>query len=646
MYLKKNILFCLLMGFALLHGQNRKSKGDGYFFSYAYADAIAAYEGDLEKAYTLSPKQYLNLADSYFKTENFDKATELYLRLFALDSIMGDFHMNRLLQGLIKTASDDQVQQFLNNEKLLLSKEIKENATLNASLLKSGNNADDLEFKVFNIAANSAQSDFSPSFYGTNLLFTSGRPSEKRASYGPSGEAYLNIFKGEIDDGGEIGLPKPFGDLQNSEFHKATPFFSKGLNSIFYVLSNTFEDELEFDDKGKNALGIGMQKIGGDFKFLWRDLSTSFYYPFYDDKTSKLFFAANLEDGFGGTDIYYVNTSGGQVMSAPINLGPEINTPGNEIAPYLFEGTLYFSSDAFYGLGGMDIYKSNLGPNMKFSIPVNLGNQINSEKDDFGFIIRNEGEGLLGYFSSNREGGKGGDDIYGFLVDEKPGIKTLALSGQVKNRYSGEAIEGVSIVLETPRGELLKEVFTDESGNYRIEVPWQEETKLSMAKEEFSEFSEMYDADALSQIQKKALKVSLIAYEDIVEEKEDQKVIKLKKFFFDKNSSRLTDAIKIELNKVVEAVKAFPALELRIESHTDSRGGSATNFNLSQARSNAIKKYLMESGVAASNILYAIGYGEDKLLNQCKNGVYCLESQHKENMRSLIVVLNDNILFN
>ena len=645
MSLKKNILFCFLLGFAMIYGQGKKSKGDGYFFSYAYADAIAAYEGDLEKGHNLSPKQYLNLADSYFKTEDFEKATDIYLKLFAQDSVLGNYHLNMLLQGMGRTSSPQRVRDFLENEKLGLSKELQENASFNTELLNSGKEGVELDFKIFNLGVNSPQSDFSPAFYGTSLLFTSGRPLNKRASYKPTGEAYLNIFDGQIIDDGQVNSANTFGDIRSSDYHKATPYFSEELNSVFYVLSNTFEGDLEFDENGKNALGIGMQRIGGDFKFLWRDLSTSFYYPFYDHQTSRLYFAANLEDGYGGTDIYYVNTSRGQIMSAPINLGPVINTPGNEIAPYIFEETLYFSSDVFYGLGGMDIYKSNMGAGLKFSIPVNLGEQINSEKDDFGFIIRNDGEGLLGYFSSNREGGKGGDDIYGFQVDAKPGIKTLALSGKIVRRYADEPIEGVSIALETPEGELLREVFSDEDGNYRIEVPWLDRARLTITKEKFSAFRQDYDAAALEQMQKNPWAISLMAYNDVVEEKENQKVIKLKKFFFDKGTSRITADIEAELNKVVEVVKAFPAMELRIESHTDSRGGGATNFRLTQARSDGIKKYLLEKGVPASNILYSIGYGEDKLLNQCKNGVFCLEAQHRENQRSLIVVLNDNILF-
>ena len=131
----------------------------------------------------------------------------------------------------------------------------------------------------------------------------------------------------------------------------------------------------------------------------------------------------------------------------------------------------------------------------------------------------------------------------------------------------------------------------------------------------------------------------------MVEEKEKQTVIKLNKFYFDSGRTSLKPEIETELDKVVEVMKSFPQLQLRIESHTDSRGGSATNFRLSQKRADAMKAYLMKKGVSASSILYAIGYGEDKITNVCKNGVYCLEMLHKQNQRTLIVILNYNLLF-
>ena len=638
-------IFIILFAITVSLGQSKNSKGDDYFFQYAFKQAINAYENDMEDGIVLSQTQYLNLADSYFQTENYEKATKMYLQYFSNDTITDNYRLNRLLLGLSKTSDKGQVNELLNTKGLSLHKELLENTEFNTNLMATSNTEDEPEFRIFNLESNSPQSDFSPSFYNDNLLFSSGRPMGKKISYEPAGEAYLDIFKGKINEDGQIVNLTPLELLNSSEYHKATPYFSEKLNSFFYVLSNTFEGELEFDNNGKNALAIGFQRLDGDFKFLWRDLSTSFYYPFFDANTDRLYFAANLKGGYGGTDIYYVNTNRGNVMSAPINLGPRINSPGNEIAPYIFEKSLYFASDVFYGFGGMDIYKANVSTNDQYGIPLNLGKSINTEDDDFGFVIKNHGDGLLGYFASNRPGGKGGDDLYGFMVDEKPGIKTLVLEGKITRWANKSPLPGANIILRETNGKLLKTMVTSEDGVFRIEVPWQDEVIFQVSKKRYSTFKQNYTSNTLEEPQDIKADVDLVAYDDIVEEKESQTVIKLKKFYFQKSKSSVTNEIAEELDKVVEVINLFPEIQLRIETHTDSRGGSATNFRLTQQRSDAIKKYLLSNGVSNSNILYSVGYGEDKIINNCKNGVYCIDMLHKRNQRSLLVVLNDNVLF-
>ena len=645
MILKKHITLVFLLLVVGVMGQSRKSKGDDYFFSYAYQDAVNAYEKDLSKGFALGPSQYLNLAESYFKLNAYDKATEIYLQLYAKDSILENDHLNKLLLGLSKTADRGKMQAFLEKEDLSFQEELLKNAAFNTQLLTDNSALENaLEFKVFNLNSNSPNSDFAPSFYKSKLLFSSGRASDKRKNYEPMGEAYLNIFSGEVNQEGQVDMVTPLREIQNSEYHKATPYYTEELNSILFVLSNTFEGELEFDENGKNALAIGIQKLDGTFNFLWRDLSTSFYYPFYDSSNGRLYFAANFDKGYGGTDIYYVNTNRGQIMSAPINLGPTINSPGNEIAPYIFDNALYFSSDIFYGLGGMDVYKANF-KNEDFTIPVNLGSPINSEEDDFAFILKDYKEGLLGYFSSNRPGGKGKDDIYGFIVDQKPGLRTFAVNGRVVTLGNLEAVEQAQVRIYGADGSLLLETITNERGDFNLEIPWEPGVRIEATKNKYSVFSVYYNEEQMDAAQTSLMNIGIASYDNMVEEKEGQTVVKLKKFFFGKGRSSLSSEITTELDKVVDFVERFPGVQLRVETHTDSRGGSSTNFRLTQQRSDAIKKYLIEKGVPASSILYSVGYGEEKILNNCTNGVYCLELLHKQNQRSLIVVLNDNILF-
>ncbi len=622
--------------------QSKKSKGDTYFFQYNYRHAIVAYESDLANG-ALTEQQYLNLADSYFKTNNFEKASKAYIELYEKDKLESNHHLNKMLQSISKSSKKERKDAFLSTMSAKFPKEFLENLDFNTQLLNGETLGGNLDFQVFNLKSNSPQLDFSPSFYGNKLLFSSGRILSKKKN---RQTGYLNIYEASVQQDGQISSAVPFSGIADSKYHKATPSYSKELESIFYVMSNTEDGEMAFDENGKNALAIAMQPKNGLLRLLLKDLSTSFYYPFYDHKSGKLYFSADFEDGYGGTDIYFVYTNNGQIMSAPINLGPRINSSGNEIAPFIFENSFYFSSDVFYGLGGMDVYKSNI-EGESFSIPVNLGMGINSNEDDFGLVMRNEGDGLLGYFASNRAGGKGQDDIYGFKVDKKPGLRTIALKGKVvKSNRKSEGIEKTTVRLLGDDGSLFAETFSDEEGNYRLEIPWKEHVVLEAGKERFSTLSKQLSQEELEALGSDSYNIELASYDDLVEEKEGQMVVRMKNFFFGGGSTRLTPDIETELDKAVEFVKGFPMVQLRIETYTDSRGGGSTNFRLTQGRSDAIKAYLIKSGVSSNNILYSIGYGEDKILNNCTNGVYCLEMLHKQNQRSLIVVLNDNVLFN
>ncbi|MBT8239485.1 MAG: OmpA family protein [Croceitalea sp.] len=638
--------FIILFTFCFSSAQEKKSKGDNLFFQYDYKAAALAYESDLKKGNQLSSKQFLNLADAYYKLEMYDKATDVYMDVYVNDTIMDNFHFNKLLVGLTKIDRTTEAKKLFDKRGARMPDELQENVFFNNDLLESENITDVLEFKIFNLESNSPHSDFAPTFYNENLLFTSGRPSEDKSIYLPSGESFLEIYETRKNENGEIYGALPFSKIEKSAFHKATPYYAKELNSIFYILSNTEEGELDFDEKGKNALAIGVQEIDQDFRFVWKDLSTSFYYPFYDSESNRLYFAADLKDGYGGTDIYYVNTNKGNIMSAPINLGPRINSPANEISPFIFENSLYFASDVFYGFGGMDIYKANFKKTLDFSIPVNLGNQINSVADDFGLIIKSEGNGYIGYFASNRDGGKGNDDIYGFVVDRKPGLRTLTLNGSIINPNTRfQPIEGAIVRITDADGTVIKEVYSDAQGNYRLEIPWKDGVSVESSKEGYSVYNASFDENELEQLEKIKLDIDLYQFEDLVEEKEDRTVVKLRKFYFDRGKTEITQDISVELDKVVDMVNRFPKLQIGIETYTDSRGSSASNLKISQDRSDAIKKYLVKNGVPQTNIVSSLGFGEEKILNNCENGVFCIEVLHMQNQRSLLVVLNDNILF-
>ncbi|MGB5498821.1 MAG: OmpA family protein [Maribacter sp.] len=632
------ILFCFAM-LATSFAQEKKSKADILFYGYDYKNAIVEYQKEMVNA-PLRTGQLLNLADSYYKLGSFENASKIYLDVHKRDTTMSGNRFNKMLQSLAKTSNTDRVKAFLSSKRASFTNELMENAEFNYELL---NSSDDNEsnFQVFNLDTNSPQIDFAPAFYKDRLLFSSGRIQKSKSTYEPTGESFLDIYVAQINADGNIFSASPFTEIPNSKFHEATPFFSEEIGKLFYTLSNTQGGELRFDENGKNSLAIGMSDTRGELRFLLKDLSTSFYYPFYDAKSSKLYFAANFEDGYGGTDIYYVYTNNGQIMSEPTNLGPRVNSPGNEIAPYIFDNSLYFSSDIFYGIGGMDMYKTNMHVDGSFSTPVNLGKGINTTFDDFGLILKDIGpEGLLGYFSSNRMGGKGNDDIYGFKVKEALGLKTFSLKGRVVNLKSKENILKAQLRLLDEDGEIIKEVYSNENGDFMLEIPWREQVTLQATKDRHSIFSVTYNESEYDSVQKGAFNIGLSFIDDLLTEKEGQRVVKIQKFYFDKGNAVITPKIKIELDKVVDAVQRFPQIKLSIESHTNSKGSNKNNKQLSQRRADAIKIYLIKNGLSTTNIHSATGYGEEKLINNSADGVYCLEFLHNQNERTHIAIAN------
>ncbi len=635
----KALLLCCFMILANLSAQEEKSDADKLFYGYDYKNAIAAYQKEAAKV-PLKNSQLLNLADSHYKLGNYKEASQLYWDVYQKDTIAASHRYNMMLQSMAKSSGLDRVKGFLTTGHDAFTNELLQNAEFNYNLLAS-HDSDNAGFQAINISANSPQADFAPAFYKDRLLFSSSRRKKSKAVYKPTGEAYLDIYIGRSRSDGNVLNAAAYIGIPESEYHKATPFYSASLDKIFYVTSNTFEGGLRFDENGKNALAIAMVGADKEIQYLLKDFSTSFYYPFYDSKSKRLYFAADFKEGYGGTDIYYVLTHNGQILGEPTNLGPNINTPGNEISPYIFNNNLYFSSDVFYGLGGMDIYKAALHTDGSYGIPINLGKGVNTPADDFGLIIKEDGsEGLLGYFSSNRAGGKGNDDIYGFKVKEELGMKTLSFKGRVVDVNADLGINRARVQVVNTADSILKEVYTDGAGRFRIEIPWQDQVTVKATKDRYSELSVPYSETDHDKIGEQGFEMGLLLIDDLLTEKEGKEVIKLQKFYFAGRQTDITLAIAMELDKVVEAVQRFPQLKLAIETYTNSKGGKSTNLRLSQNRADAIKTYLMDKGVAADNIVSAKGFGEENLVNKCADGVYCLDFLHKQNDRSLIVVTN------
>lgn len=619
----------------------KQSKADQHFFEYNYKAAIEQYELEaIENELTL--QQRLNLAESFYKIQNLEKAAALYLDLYKSNSTLSGRDFNLMLQALSRTSNPALTDGSIDLNAGSLSEELIDNATFNFELLQ-GNLGPIQDLEVRPIASNSPNDDYAPSFFDNDrMLFTSNRPTTEKEVYVASGTSYSDLLVGRMSSNGDVIQANNLPWLPELRYHEATPYYSTALGGLFYVRSNiTNRGEMLFDENGKNTLAICLANSEGSFMELLSSPGTSFYYPFYDEKTERLYFAADFPQGFGGTDLYYVMTSKGKIMSSPINLGPKINTPGNEIAPFIFEDDFFFSSDVFYGLGGMDIYKSQMGSGQIFSTPTNLGPGFNTASDDFGFILRiNQYGDYEGYFASNRSGGQGGDDVYYFALDESPGLRTLMVQGTTLDSDTEFTLPDAYVQFVDSDNQVIKETRSKEDGSFRIEIPWRENIKLIISKERFSRVVFKEGEGEMMLTSGQAVRVFLDPVETVVQQLRGQNVLNLDKFYFERGSSRLIPEVTIVLDKAVNLLNDFPHFNIRIEAHTDSQGGASENITISQGRAQAIRDYLVKNGIAQERILDAQGFGEGQIINHCVDGVFCLDVLHRQNERYPIIVEN------
>ena len=361
-------------------------------------------------------------------------------------------------------------------------------------------------------------------------------------------------------------------------------------------------------------------------------------HPALSPDGKKLYFVSDMPGSIGQTDLFVVDVFDGNTFSEPRNLGPEINTERKEMFPFINDKKLYFSSDGHIGLGGLDIYEVAYTEEEGFEEVKNVGQPVNSNQDDFSYIVNEENQ--KGYFASNRANGKGDDDIYSFkrlVVEEVPEIKN-AIAGVVTELVTGNVMPQALIELLDENGIKLKEMVSDDDGNFIFE-DLDADTKYTIktTKDEYFENIEdiaTVENDTVSVDLKMNKLKEMIAIEDGIRK------LKTEMIFFDFDKSYIRQDASEELAKLVEVMNEYPNMVIKIESHTDSRGAKSYNKYLSNKRAKSTRAYIISKGISAERIQSAIGYGEERLLNKCDGTVRCTEAQHFRNRRSEFIIVN------
>jgi len=316
-----------------------------------------------------------------------------------------------------------------------------------------------------------------------------------------------------------------------------------------------------------------------------------------------LYFVSDRSGGFGGYDIYRSIKSESGEWGTPINLGPLINSTGNEKSPFFHpdEKTLYFSSDGWMGLGGYDIFYSKMDDHGLWTKPKNIGYPINSPDDEVGFFVSTDG--MQGFFASNKFNGKGGWDLYSFeLYDAARPEKVLLIRGNIKSEYSAEPVKA-HIELKNLDTKKISNIPMDSvTGNYVAVAPFNSDYIMTVKKE-----GHVYESRYIAKVDSM---FKLPARLDIeMKPIELNKSYRINDIYFPFNSFELTMESKAVLDQLIEFLNESQNISIQIQGHTDNIGNDASNLKLSESRAQSVYNYLIEKDIFEKRLTYK-GFGK------------------------------------
>lgn len=508
------------------------------------------------------------------------------------------------------------------------------------------------DIAIKNVAAlNTKSADWGLNYYGNDgFVFTSERNTEANEKsndiYKWTGNPWLKLYLASPDAQLKEELPvvTKHNAPTKTEYHVG-PMELNAAGDVAYVTIATraSASELPLDKKeGKIRerlytrrleLMIALKKDGkwGELKpFAYNNVKEySLGHAALSKNGQVLYFASDMPGGLGKTDIWFSELQADGSWGKPVNCGAEINSKEEEAFPTTGPyGELYYSSKGRIGMGGYDIYSSR-GEKTQWSRPQDLKYPVNSTSDDFYLISR---DGKTGYFSSNREGGAGDDDIYSFS-DQTPAVMILALDGTVYDQKSKASLDSVLVTLTDGNGQALNRKVTEQNGKFFFGLTKDQDYKVEISKLGYTSVLKTVSTKGIT----KSDTLTMEAFLD-KDKFEPGKTYVLRNIYYDFDKANIRPDAARELNKLLAILKENPSIWIELGSHTDSRGADQYNQWLSQRRANSAVQYLIDRGIEKERIK-ARGYGETMLLNKCGNGVKCSHAEHQLNRRTEFKVI-------
>ena len=441
---------------------------------------------------------------------------------------------------------------------------------------------------------NSRRGEFSPMLAGDKydqLYFASSRSKDKDAKVSAiTGQNNNNLFLVKQDEKGAWLAPVELEDEVNTEYDEGTPSFSPDGNTMYYTYCAQDPEgprtaEIYISTRSSAKWGKGTRAT------IVKDSVTALGHPSISPDGKYLYFVSDAVGGFGGKDIFRARVAGND-FGPMENLGEEINTPGDEMFPYVRDSvTLYFASNGHPGMGGLDLFKATQDSTGKWNVE-NLGAPINSMADDFGITFAGKEE--RGFFCSNRNDARGYDHIYSF---ERPTI-TIFIEGIV-NDVDEYPIEDATVRIVGKDGQNVK-VPVKKDGTYRVEL--ERDIRYVMMASARGYLNQNYELHTGPEEKNETYIVDFFL-------SPISKPVVIDNIFYDFDKATLRPESKKALDEMIKMLNDNPNVTIELGAHTDRKGTDQYNERLAQRRAQSVVDYLIAGGIEAAR-LEAKGYGE------------------------------------
>ena len=635
MNVKNYILVCIacMLSISMFAQQGKQKRADTLFNKFSFVKAAEVYKELIANKYN---EDYATrkLADCYALLRDPKNASRYYKKVVAQEKVPIEYYYSyaQSLRG-IKDYKESEVwlQRFKDSGGVVNANDFSKDANFITSIFNAKQ-----QYFLDKVYFNSKFSDFGAFEQNGKVYFTSSRDEGVaiKRLYGWNEQPFLDVYvtdaktKRNVDHSAKLK-----GDV-NSIYHDGPVTITKDGRTMYFSRNN-YKDQIEAKDKkGLTNMKIYRATLRDS---IWTDVedlsinsdefSTQHAALNVDD--TKLYFASDRPGGHGGSDIWVVNIYPDGSLRDLQNLGSVVNTESAEGFPFINnEGTLFFSSDGHAGLGLLDIFGTIKGENDEIVDVINLGVPVNSNKDDFSFTMNPNG--ITGYFASNRQGGRGDDDIYAFHR-----VPTLQVEGVVTDAINTKPVANSLITLFDDKGNKIADMVTDENGFYQINIDRNKDYKIVAGQNKYIDDYRNFTSKHL-QTELTTIKANLLLNPkpDVV------KLAELNTIYFDYDKHNIRKDAALELDKIVKLMNVdYPEMVIRIESHTDSRGALSYNDKLSIDRANSTYEYLISKGIKPERITAHEGFGERRLTNGCEDGTKCEETDHQLNRRTQFIVV-------